>query len=151
GDHETAASQSLQPAEQNELGHAPAQAAQRGPQQEEHDTALEDDLAPVQIAELPVERRDDGLGEQVRGDDPREVRQAAQLTDDGGKSGGNDRGVQRGQQQDEQQSAEGNQDLAVGQLPGRVIDDRRCHEMATRKIGAATAAGFKKGQTPSSL
>ena len=50
-----------------------AQPAERRADEEDHDRRLEHDLAAVEVAELPVERADDRRGEQVRGDDPREV------------------------------------------------------------------------------
>ena len=52
-------------AEGDQLGHALRQAAQRRADQEQHDRALEDALAPVEVAELAVQRGDRGLREQV--------------------------------------------------------------------------------------
>ena len=75
---------------------------------------LQHDLAAVQIAELSVERRDDGLREQIGGDDPRELLEPAELADDRRQRRGDDRRVERGEQHHEQQAAEQRQ-----QLPSR--------------------------------
>ena len=74
---------------------------------------LHDTLATVQVAELAVERRHDGLGEEVRRDDPREVREAAELADDRRQRGGDDRRIERREQHREHEPAEDHQHLLV--------------------------------------
>ena len=72
-DHQPAAAEALQRAEGDQLVEALALAAQRRADQEHDQAGLQDDLAPVHVAELPVQRRDGGLREQVGGDDPGDV------------------------------------------------------------------------------
>jgi hypothetical protein len=54
---------------------------------EDRDRRDEDRLAPVEVAELAVERRRDGRGEQVGRDDPRQVVEAAEVAGDGRERG----------------------------------------------------------------
>src|SRR3954468_21997093 len=75
--HQPTASESLYGAEQNQLRHAPAHPTKRRAQQEEYDAGLKDALAPVDVAQLTVKRRDNRLSQQVCGDDPGEVSEAA--------------------------------------------------------------------------
>ena len=72
-------------------------------------------LPPVQVAELAEERRRDRLREQVGGDDPRELVEAAEVADDRGERGGHDRLVDRRQQHAQDQAAEDDHDLPLGQ------------------------------------
>ena len=80
------------------------------------DRGLEDALAAVEVADLAVQRGRRGRGQQVRGDDPREVVEPAEVADDGRQRGGHDRLVERRQQHAERQPAVDQQDLAVGEL-----------------------------------
>ena len=105
-DDEPAAAEALQRAEGDELAHALRLPAQRRPDEEDDDRALEDALAPVEVAELAVERRGDRRRQQVAGDDPRELVQAAELGRDGRQRGGDDRPVERGQQDREHERHE---------------------------------------------
>jgi hypothetical protein len=104
--HQAAAADPLHEAEGDELDHVAAQAASSRPRQEHHDRRLQDDLPSVEIAELAVDRRDDGRGEKIRRDDPGEVGQAAQLADNGGQRGRDDRLVERREQQNQHQCGE---------------------------------------------
>ena len=67
----------------------------------------------MKIAELAVDRSDDGLGKKICSDDPRNVVQAAELFDNRRQRGRNDRRVERSEQHDEQEAAENNEDLVV--------------------------------------
>ena len=99
GQHDqSAAAQSLQGAEPDELQHGLGQAAQRRPDQEDHDRGLEQPLAAVLVAELAPHRGGGRGGQQVRGDHPGQVVQPAQVTDDRRQGGGHDGLVQRGEQ-----------------------------------------------------
>src|SRR5689334_835649 len=71
---ETAPTEPLDGPEEDQLGHVPAQSAERGSEEKQNDRALENPFAPIEITELPVERGDDGLGEEVCGDNPGEPR-----------------------------------------------------------------------------
>src|SRR5580765_8022353 len=59
-----------------------------------------------QSAELAVDRADDRRGEQVGGDDPRELGEPAEVADDRRQRGRDDRLVERGEQQHEHQRRE---------------------------------------------
>ena len=56
---QTSAAQPLDRSERDQLRHALRQPAQHRADQEEHESELEDALAAVEIAELPVQRPDD--------------------------------------------------------------------------------------------
>src|SRR6266702_1239967 len=88
--HQASAADALHEAEADELGHGPAHPAERRSGQEHHDRRLQDDLAAVEIAELAVDRSDDGRSEEIRGHDPGEVRQSSQLADAGRQRGRDD-------------------------------------------------------------
>jgi len=81
-DDEPAAAQTLDGAKHNQLRHVLAQSAQRRTDEKEHDRRLHHDLSPVQVAELSVHRRDDGLRQQISGHDPRQVLESAQIAHD---------------------------------------------------------------------
>ena len=86
--------------------HVLAEPAERRADQEEHDRDLQDELAAVEVAELAVERAGDRRGQQVRGDDPREVGDPAEVADDRRQRRRDDRLVERGEQQHEHQRQE---------------------------------------------
>jgi len=79
---EPAAAQSLQGAKADQLQHALADARQCRADQEDKNCRFESTLASVEIAELAQRRCRDRQGEQVGGDDPRELIQAAEIADD---------------------------------------------------------------------
>ena len=112
-DGEPAPAESLNGAEDDELGHVPAQSTERGAGEKEEDCALQDAFASVQIAELSVEWRDDGLREEVRGDDPRESRESAELADDGRQRRRDDRRIERGEEHAEHEPTEDDENLPV--------------------------------------
>ena len=101
-----AATDPLQGAECDQLAHVLREPAEGRADEEDHDRRLEDDPAPVEVAELAVERPDDGRGEQVRGHDPREMLDPAEVADDRRQRRRHDRLVERREQQDEHQRAE---------------------------------------------
>jgi hypothetical protein len=69
-DDEPTAADSLQRPERDQLGHVLRDPAESGADEEDDDRPLEQPLASVQVAELAVERADDGRREEVRRDDP---------------------------------------------------------------------------------
>jgi hypothetical protein len=82
GDDQAAGPEALKRAARDQLGHVLGQAAQNRAGEEDQDRALQDRLAPVEVAELAVQRPGDGRAQQIGGDHPREVVQAAQVSDD---------------------------------------------------------------------
>src|SRR5271165_3538028 len=84
--------------------------------------ALMSDATSVLVAQLPVERRDHGLGEQVGGGHPRDVIQAPKVAGNGGQRGGDDGGVQRRHEHDEHEPREDEGELAAVKLVRSVID-----------------------------
>ena len=74
---------------------------------------LQHELAAVEVAELAVQRPDDGRGEQVRRDDPGQMLDPAEVADDRRQRGRDDRLVERREQQHEQQRAEDQADATL--------------------------------------
>jgi hypothetical protein len=105
-DDQAAAAEALQGTEGDQLLHVLAEAAERGADEEDRDRRLQHDLAAVEIAELAVDRPGDGRGEQVRRDDPGELRDAAEVADDRRQRRRHDRLVERREQEHEHQRAE---------------------------------------------
>ena len=99
---QTAATEPLDRSERDQLRHALRQPAQGRADQEEHERELKDALASVKIAELPVQRPDHRRREQVRGHDPREVLEAAEVADDRRQRRRHDRLVERRDEEDEE-------------------------------------------------
>lgn len=128
-----AASEALQGAEADELGHVLGEAAEGRADEEEDDGVLEELLSPVLVAELAPQRGGRGGGEHVGGDDPGEVGHAAELADDGRQGGGDDGLVECGDQQAQQQGADGDDHLAGCVLAcgsGRVRTGTGVHGLA---------------------
>ena len=103
---QAAGTEPLERAEADQLGHVLAEPAQHRAGQEDHDRRLQHDLPPVEVAELPVHRPDHRRGEQVRGDDPGELRDPSEVADDRRQGRRHDRLVERRQQEHQQQRAE---------------------------------------------
>jgi hypothetical protein len=106
GHQQAAGAETLHDARDGELGHRAGQRAERRAGEEEGDRPEQDGLAPADVAELAVERRRDGLGQQVRGHDPREIVDAAELAGDRRQRRGDDRLVERGEQDAEAEGDE---------------------------------------------
>ena len=79
---QAARAETLERAERDQLGHVLRDPAERRADEEDHDRDLQRHLAPVEVAELPVERPGDRRREQIRGHDPREVLEPAEVADD---------------------------------------------------------------------
>ena len=105
-DQEAAAAQALQRAEDDELRHVLGGAREHGAEQEDHDGQQEDPLAPVEVAQLPVDRQAHGGGEHVRRDHPGDPVEPVQVPDDRGQRRGHDRLVEGGQQDRHEQAQE---------------------------------------------
>ena len=103
---------------------APRLASGEQPDRDEEQVA-----AAPQVAELAVDRHDQGGGQQVGGGHPRHVRDAAEVADDGRHRRGDDRLVERGHEHAGEQRREDQVDPAPGE------DDRRRGER--RRAGRA--------------
>ena len=114
--HQPAAAETLQRAERDQRRHVPGEPAQRRADQEDNDRRLQHRLAPVEVTELPVQRRHDRRRQQVRGDDPREMLDTAEIADDRRERRRDDRLIERRQQRDEKQRRE-NQTHTLLPLP----------------------------------
>src|SRR5690606_2767997 len=75
--------------------HVPGQGAQQGAGQEQDRARDEDGFAAEGVGQLAVDREGDRDGEQVAGEQPGEVGEAAEVPDDLQDGGGDDGGVQR--------------------------------------------------------
>ena len=116
-DHEAAGPDPLQRAEADQLGHRLREPREHRAGEEDQDRHEEDGLAPVHVAELAVDRRRDRRGEQVRGDDPGEVVEPAEVADDGRQRNRDDRLVERGEEHAEHQRDEHRAQRRAGQPP----------------------------------
>ncbi len=92
-----ARAEALHRAKEHELRHRLGHAAERRAEQEEDDREDEQVLAAVDVAELPVQRHRHRRREHVRGEDPRVLRDPAEIVDDPRESGRDDRLVERGE------------------------------------------------------
>ena len=110
GEHEeSAAAQALQGPRGDQEGHRAREPAERGAEQEQAHRDEHHRAAAVEVAELAVERRHDGRGEDVGGHHPAQVIEPAEVRDDGRKRGRDDGLVERSEQQEE---ADGDDDEA---------------------------------------
>ena len=66
------------------------------------------------VAELAIERRRDGGGQEIRGDHPGKMLEIAELAPDGRQRGGDDGLVERGQQQRHHEADDDRADLGAG-------------------------------------
>ena len=116
-DHEAAGPDPLQRAEADQLGHRLREPGEHRAGEEDQDRHEEDGLAPVHVAELAVDRGRERRGEQVRGDDPGEVVEPAEVADDVRQRDGDDRLVERGQEHAQHQRDEHGAQRCAGQPP----------------------------------
>ncbi len=71
---------------------------------------LQNELAPVEVAQFAVKRRDNGGGQHIGRDDPGQMRNTANLRDNGGQRGRDDGLVQCRQKQHEAEREEHHED-----------------------------------------
>jgi hypothetical protein len=122
GDGEqAAAADALEGPEGDQLAHGLAQPGKGRPDQEDDDRDLEDQPAPVEVGDLAPQRRGRGRGEQVGGDDPRQLVQPAELADDARQGGADDALVEGEQQHAGHDPGQHEQDLAVREVAGDVV------------------------------
>ncbi len=111
-------------AEGDELLHVLREPAQSGAEQEEGDRHEVELAAPVDVAELPVERNGDRHREHVAGEHPRVVRQTAEVGDDPREGRGDDRLVEAREQQREHQRPVDGQDAPDREaVSGRLVGE----------------------------
>ena len=134
-DHQPARSQALDSAEGDQLRHGSRQAGQRRPRQEDDDRDDEELLPPVHVAELAVERRGDRGRQHVGGDHPRQVRDAAKVTDDPRQRRAHDELVEHGQHHRDQQAGQDDHDLPVAKREGAGLAVRYGRRTATGPVG----------------
>ncbi len=119
-DHQPTGADSLHCAERDQLDHRLAEPGQQRPGQEDQDRGEEHGLAPVHVAELAVERRRRSRSQQIGRDDPGQMLEPAEVSDDGRQRGRDDRLVERRQEHPEHQRAEhGRQRAARGRFRAR--------------------------------
>ncbi len=112
-----ACAEPLQQAERDQRRHRPREAAQRRPDEEDDDAADEHRTATVEIGELAEDENRHRLRQQEAGENPRVVREAAELADDLRQRRRDDRHFHRGHEQREHHAAEN--DRAPHRCAGR--------------------------------
>ena len=122
---EPAGADALHRAEDDELRHRRREAAERRAEQEDDDREEEQVLAAVDVAELPVERHGHRRGEHVRGEDPRVLRDPAEVADDARQRGRDDRLVERGEKQRHHQPRVDREDAADREVVAGRLSARR--------------------------
>lgn len=133
--HEPTGSHSLDRTEHHELGHGLRGAAEDRAEEERHQRHDEDPLAPVEVAQLPVERGRDHGHQQVRGREPGQIGQPVQVTDDRGQRGRHDRRVERGEGVADHEPDEHDPDAARG-LRSALARRRELHPIPLRGEGS---------------
>jgi hypothetical protein len=96
------AAEALHGAEGDQLRHALRHSAESRADEEDHERDLQHAFAPVEIAELAVQRPDYRRGEQVGGHDPGQVLQSSEVADDRRERRRHDRLVERRDEQHEE-------------------------------------------------
>jgi hypothetical protein len=79
---EAAGSETLDRSEDDELEQAARHAAQEGPEQKNENRCAEHGLAPILVAELAVDRHHACGAQNIGGDHPGEISDAAEVVDD---------------------------------------------------------------------
>ena len=133
-DHQPTASETLNGSEGDQLGHRAAQARESRATQEDHDRRLKEHLAAVLVAEFAPQRRRDRHRQQIRNDDPRQVRRAVQVRDDRRQRGRDDRLIERRQEHPQHQRADDDQHPPVA-------DVRRPAVCGPRQSACSSARG----------
>ena len=130
--YDNSASEALDGAEPDKLGHRWAQACRNRADHEDGNAQEKEDPAPVEIGE-PAHDRDRNRGrDKVGGRRPRVTVESSQVDDDAGHRRGNDGLVQRGQEQRQQDS---------GQRHKKLSSEKRDEIARTRLIGSGFGIG----------
>lgn len=117
-DHESTAAEALHGAPGDELDERAGEPGAGRAEREQGDRDDERPAASDDVADLAVQRHDDGDGQDVGGDDPALVLHAVELPDDRGHRGADDRLVERGQEHGRHEGAEDEPDGALGEDHG---------------------------------
>src|SRR5829696_6627252 len=126
----------LDRAEDDELNHVLRRPAERRAEDEDRDRDDEERLAPVDVAEPPVQRHRHRRAEHVGGEDPRVLRDPAELGDDSRQRRRDDRLIEGGEQQRHHQARVDREDSA-----DRIAVSRRgSGEAFAERRHAATAS-----------
>ena len=112
-----AAADPLQAAGEDERDHVGRNGAGGGAGDENPDAREHHGAPPVDVAELPVERRDHGGGQQIGRDHPRQQFKIAEIAPDGRQRGGDDGLVERGQEHRQHETEHDGADLAMTEHP----------------------------------
>ena len=110
--HDDPASDALDGAERDKLGHRLAQAGRNRTHHEDGDTQQEEDPAPVEVGEPAHDRDRDRGCHQVGGRSPRVAVESAQVGDDAGHCGGDDGLAERGQEHRQHQPGQRQEELS---------------------------------------
>ena len=112
-----AAADPLQAAGEDERDHVGRDRAGGGAGDEDADAREHHGAPPVDVAELAVERRDHGGGQQIGGHHPRQQLEVAEVAPDGRQRGGDDGLVERGQEHRQHEAEHDGADVAMAEHP----------------------------------
>ncbi len=124
---QAARAEALEGTERRELRHRRRERAERRAEDEHRDREHEELLAPVEVAELAVDRRRDGAGDQVGGRHPGLHRQPLQVVGDGADRRADDGLVEGTEEHAHHQARQDGHDLLVGVLAGLLGLGVGCH------------------------
>src|SRR6266851_2005109 len=112
---EAAPAQPLQRPGGDELRHVLGDTAQHRRGDENDDGDLQQGAAAIEIAQFAIDRRRRGRGQEICGDDPRQVLEAVELAGDRGQRRSDDALIERRQHHAEQDAAEDDENLTMGE------------------------------------
>jgi hypothetical protein len=138
--HQAARGDALHAAQHDELGDVLCRAAERGCEHEAAERDLEQPLAAMPVAELAPQRRGRGSGDDVGGDDPRDIAEAAEVGGDDREGRRKDRLVEDGREHREDDRGERDRDrLSSAVWGGAVVrmgpDGVAAHSVAPFAVG----------------
>ncbi len=105
-DQQSPATEPLEGAKGNQLGHGVAESRQGRADDENDDGSLKEDLTAILVPQLSPQRGRDRRGQQIRRHDPREMGAAVEIPHNGRERSGDDRPVESGQQEPEEERTE---------------------------------------------
>ena len=120
GRGQAAAAEAVQHAAEDEHENVGRQRADQRAQHVQRDRDQQRDAAAVDVADLAVQRGDRGVGDQVGGDQPRQVVHLAEFAADGRQRARQDGGVERAHEHRQQHAEHHEHGLAVGE--GSLVD-----------------------------
>ena len=111
---ESARAEALERAKKNELQHRLGHAAEDRADEEDDDGGEVERTASIHVAELAVEGRADGRRDHEGGDDPGEMGEAAEVTDNAGQRGADNVLIERGEGECQHESGKNGVEFALG-------------------------------------